>query len=237
MDASMDAGMGAGMGDGQGEAVGGLRGVMAMAPAWTPTDFLLTFFMWSVMMVGMMVPSAAPMILLYALIARKQRDKGVVMVPVGLFTLGYIAVWSAFSLTATTLQWGLEQAALLSPMMVATSPLLGGGLLVAAGVYQMTPFKNACLHRCRSPLAFLTTGWRKGPGGAIVMGLEHGAFCLGCCWVIMLLLFVGGVMNLLWVAIIAIFVLVEKVLPQGRIAGRAAGAALVLAGLFFLYPG
>ncbi len=177
------------------------------------------------------------MILLFAVISRKQRERGHPFAPVGAFVAGYVAVWSAVSLGATGLQWGLERAALLSPMLVSTSPLLGGGLLVAAGVYQWTPLKHACLRHCRSPIHFLVHGMRKGSGGAFVMGLEHGAFCVGCCWVLMGLLFVGGVMNLLWVAAIAVFVLLEKVLPFGALAGRISGALLVLAGLLLAIHG
>ena len=201
---------------------------------WTGLDFLLMFLMWAVMMVAMMVPGAAPMILLFAAIHRKQQERGQTFAPVSAFAAGYVAVWSGFSLAATLLQWGLEQAALLSPMMVGTSPTLGGGLLVTAGLYQWTPLKQACLRHCRSPIDFIVHRQRKGSGGAFVMGLEHGAFCVGCCWILMGLLFVGGVMNLLWVAAIAIFVLLEKVLPFGGLGGRLGGALLVLAGLFVL---
>ncbi len=197
---------------------------------WTPAEFALTFLMWSVMMVAMMTPSAAPMILLFGLVARKQREQGNPAASTGVFTAGYLIVWSAFSLAATSLQWGLEQAALLSPMMAGASPLLGGALLAGAGVYQFTPLKQACLAHCRSPLHFLAHGWRPGAGGAIRMGIEHGAFCVGCCWVLMALLFVGGVMNLLWVAAIAGFVLIEKLAPFGVATGRIAGALLILAG-------
>ena len=228
---------------------GGVMGGGAMAALqvrpWGGLDFLLMFLMWAVMMVAMMVPGAAPMILLFAAVNRKQRERGRPFAPVGAFVAGYIAVWSAFSAVATLSQWGLEQAALLSPMLVGTSPLLGGGLLIVAGIYQWTPLKHACLKHCRSPLHFLTHGMRKGTRGAFVMGLEHGAFCVGCCWVLMGLLFVGGVMNLLWVAAIAAFVLLEKVVPHGvlagrlggLLAGRLSGALLVLAGLFAAFQG
>jgi predicted metal-binding membrane protein len=215
--------------------MGTAPGMAMQLRPWTGLDFLLMFLMWAVMMVAMMVPSAAPMILLFAAIRRKQQERGHPFAPVSAFVAGYIAVWSAFSLTATLLQWGLEQAALLSPMMVGTSPTLGGGLLVLAGLYQWTPLKHACLRHCRSPIHFLSHGLRKGSGGAFVMGLEHGAFCVGCCWFLMGLLFVGGVMNLLWVAAIAVFVLLEKVLPFGALGGRLGGALLVVAGLFVLF--
>ncbi|MEE8506285.1 MAG: DUF2182 domain-containing protein [Kiloniellales bacterium] len=211
----------------------GAMATMQVKP-WVPLDFLLMFLMWTVMMVAMMVPGATPMILLFAAINRKQREKGHAVASTGTFAAGYLTVWAAFSLAATLLQWGLEQVALLSPMMVSTSPVLGGGLLIAAGVYQWTPLKHACLKHCRSPLHFLAHGWRKGSGGAFTMGLEHGAFCVGCCWFLMGLLFAGGVMNLLWVAAIAAFVLVEKVLPYGVLSGRLSGALLTGAGLIVL---
>ncbi len=213
---------------------GAMAAAMQIKP-WTGLDFLLMFLMWAVMMVAMMLPSAAPMILLFAAVCRKQAAQGRTFAPVGVFVAGYLAVWSAFSLGATLLQWGLEQAALLSPMMVGTSPLLGGGLLVVAGLYQWSPLKQACLRHCRSPIHFIVHHRREGPGGAFVMGLEHGAFCVGCCWLLMGLLLVGGVMNLLWVAAIAVFVLLEKVLPFGARGGRVTGTLLVLAGSFVLF--
>lgn len=201
---------------------------------WSSIDFILTFAMWAVMMVAMMTPSAAPMILLYSAIVRKRREPGRATAASGVFAAGYLVVWTGFSALATTLQWGLEQAALLSPMMVSTSPYLGGALLIAAGVYQMTPLKQVCLKYCRSPVHFLSSHWRKGAGGAFKMGLDHGLFCLGCCWAIMGLLFVGGVMNLLMVAAIAGFILLEKVMPRGVLVGRAAGGLLVLAGIWLI---
>ncbi len=198
--------------------------------SWTPLDFAFTFMMWAIMMVGMMVPSAAPVILLYARFCRTRRDQP--FAPTGVFAAGYLAAWTGFSLAATALQWRLEEAALLSPMMMSTGAALAGPLLIAAGVYQFTPLKHACLRHCRWPIHFLSTHWRDGTGGALVMGLQHGAYCVGCCWFLMGLLFVGGVMNLLWVAAIAILVGLEKLLPFGARAGRVLGGLLVLAGLF-----
>jgi len=216
----------------------GMGGMQAMAmPAirpWGVADAILMFVMWAVMMVAMMTPSAAPMILLYAAIIRKSRDPGRPAAASSAFAAGYLAVWTGFSALATGLQWGLEQAALLSPMMAGTSPWLGGALLIAAGAYQMTPLKHACLKHCRSPVHFLTGHWRKGAGGAFRMGLDHGLYCVGCCWVLMALLFVGGVMNLLWIAAIAGFVLIEKIVPRGVLFGRAAGALMVLGGLWLI---
>ena len=153
---------------------------------------------------------------------------------VWVFASGYLAVWTGFSLLAALLQVGLEQAALLTPMMVSASRSLSAAVLIAAGIYQWLPLKAACLSRCRNPLEFFVTRWRTGAGGAFRMGAEHGLFCVGCCWMLMLLLFVAGVMNLLWVALIAGFVFVEKLLPAGKFASRFAGAALVLSGFFLL---
>jgi predicted metal-binding membrane protein len=212
-----------------------MSGMAMMAPAtWTPGYALLMLAMWWVMMVAMMLPSAAPMILLFAAVNRKQRERGNPFVPSSVFALGYLAVWAGFSIAAVALQWGLERTALLSPAMSSTSPVLGGLLLLAAGLYQVTPIKGACLRHCRSPLHFIAGHWRKGTGGALVMGLEHGAYCVGCCWFLMGLLFVGGVMNLYWIAGLALFVLLEKTIPAGHWLTYATGLALVLAGGWML---
>ena len=211
---------------------------MAMAmphmQAWEATEVLLTWVMWAVMMVAMMTPSAAPMILMFATVNRRRRGQQGPFVPTTVFLLGYLLVWGGFSVVATLAQWGLHTAALLSPMMVSTSPMLGGLLLLAAGIFQWTPLKSTCLTQCRSPLGFLMTEWREGAWGALLMGLRHGCYCVGCCWVLMALLFVAGVMNLLWVAAMAAFVLVEKVLPRGELVGRVVGGMLMLAGLVLL---
>ncbi len=209
---------------------------MAM-PQWQPwsaIEFALMLLMWAVMMVAMMVPSASPMILTFTSIQRRRQAQGDAFVPTAVFLTGYALVWAAFSLAATLAQWGLHQAALLSPMMVNTSPLLGGALLVAAGAFQWSGLKNVCLAKCRTPLGFLLTEWRDGRRGALVMGLRHGAFCTGCCWALMALLFVGGVMNLLWVAAIAGFVLLEKVAPERWHVERIAGAGLLAWGGWLL---
>lgn len=206
-------------------AVGGM--LMPMAPIWTPGYFALMLIMWAAMMAAMMLPSAAPMLLLYDRIAQKRDEDSRTIGPASLFGLGYIAVWAGFSVGAVALQYGLDRAKLLSPMMETTSVALAGTLLVLAGLYQWTPLKQSCLRHCRSPLEFIMTEWRAGPRGAFAMGLRHGVFCLGCCWVLMLLLFVGGVMNLVWIAGIAGFVLVEKTAPAGHWLGRIVGAVLV----------
>ena len=207
---------------------------MPQTQAWSVTDLALTFVMWAVMMVAMMTPSAAPMILMFAGINRRRQNQQVPYVPTSVFLLGYLAVWAAFSVLATTAQWGLHAVSLLSPMMVSTSPVLGGILLLVAGIYQWTSLKHACLSKCRSPVGFVLNEWREGRWGAFLMGLKHGSYCTGCCWAVMALLFVAGVMNLLWVAAIAGFILLEKVAPAGQRMGQAAGALLVAGGVVLL---
>ena len=201
--------------------------------SWSATSLLPLFLMWAVMMVAMMLPSASPMVLTYAAVVDQiaatqgRRTSAIV------FTAGYLIVWSGFSLVATALQWGLERAALLSPMIVTSSALLGGTLLIIAGLYQLSPAKDFCLKYCQSPLTFIASHWRPGQDGALRMGLRHGSYCVGCCWALMLLLFVGGVMNLLWVAAISIFVLLEKLIGVGTRAARwLSGTGLIAAGVF-----
>jgi predicted metal-binding membrane protein len=203
--------------------------------AWTPSYAVLMFFMWWVMMMAMMLPSAAPMILLFAMINRKQRDKGAPYVPTGIFAAGYALVWGAFSLVAVAAQWGLESTGLLSSMMASTSVMLGAGLLMAAGIYQLTPLKHACLRHCRSPIFFITHHWRQGDLGALRMGIEHGAFCTGCCWFLMALLFYGGIMNLYWIVGLALFVLLEKTIPAGHWLGGLTGVLLIAWGGALLF--
>jgi len=215
---------------GMGErAMAAARDAMAPRP-WSAGYAAVIVVMWWAMMVGMMLPGAAPMILLFAAVNRRQREKGSPYVPTAFFVFGYVAAWGGFSLAAATLQWGLERLALLSPAMAASSVLLGGALLIAAGVYQLTPLKEACLRHCRSPFAFVTQHWRPGRDGALRMGLHHGLYCLGCCWALMGLLFYGGVMNVYWILGLALYVLAEKTLPRGRWLDRASGGALVLWG-------
>lgn len=203
----------------------------AMSPvAWTLAYAALMGVMWWVMMVAMMLPAAAPMILLYALLTRRQRERGAAAVPAGVFAAGYLLAWGGFSVLATGLQWGLARSGALSPTMAANGAVLGGFLLVAAGVYQWTPLKHACLKHCRSPVVALSHGFRPGHRGALVMGLEQGLYCLGCCWLLMGLLFFGGVMNLYWIVGLALFVLVEKLAPFGHRTARISGGALAAAG-------
>jgi predicted metal-binding membrane protein len=204
-------------------------GMTIEMPPWTAADVLFTFAMWVVMMIGMMVGTAAPVLLLFA---GAHAGRGGRRVPwiVLVFGFGYVIVWVAFSAGAALAQWALHSAAMLSPMMAASSPRVGGAILVAAGVYQLTPYKRTCLTHCRSPLGFLMTHWRGGTRGALLMGLRHGAYCLGCCWALMGVLFAVGVMNLLWVAALSVFVLMEKIGPAGIIIARVAGAAMIAFG-------
>ena len=207
---------------------------MPQMRAWGVVDLALVFVMWAVMMVAMMVPSASPLILMMAAANRRRREQDDPLVPTGLFLGGYLLAWTLFSALATVAQWGLHASALLSPAMVGTSPVLGGVLLLLAGVFQFTSLKHACLSHCRSPLGFVMGHWREGSGGAVRMGLEHGLYCVGCCWILMALLFVAGVMNLAWVAAISVFVLAEKVLPHGEVVGKLGGVVFVVAGLVML---
>jgi len=207
---------------------------MPMPAPWTAATFALTFVMWWVMMLGMMLPSAAPMILMFASLNRNKAARGGGFVPTFVFTAGYLLVWGGFSLAATVAQWGLEGATLLSPMMRTNSVVLGAALLAVAGLYQFSPWKQACLHHCRSPFAFVMNHWRDGWGGALRMGCEHGLYCLGCCAVLMALLFVVGVMNLLWVAAIAAFVFAEKLFPRGAWIARVGGLAMLGFGVFLV---
>jgi len=202
--------------------------------AWSPGTLAPLFLMWGEMMVAMMLPSATPMILTFAKVQRNRREQERPFISTGIFVLGYLAVWTGFSAVAAVLQWTFHAKALLSPMMVSTSPVLGGGLLIAAGIFQWTPLKNTCLTNCCSPLNFLMTGWREGKWGALAMGLKHGAHCAGCCWFLMLLLFVAGVMNIWWIAIITVLVLIEKVAPRGLMLGRIAGVLFVGWGVWLI---
>jgi predicted metal-binding membrane protein len=200
--------------------------VMPRMVSWTPLDLALVFAMWAIMMVAMMLPSATPMILVFAAISRQRRSARPFM-DVAAFVAAYIAVWTAFSLLATLAQWGLLEARLVSPMMVASSPILSGSVLVATGVFQFTRLKERCLSECRNPLVFFAGHWRRGARGAFTMGTRHGLYCVGCCWLLMLLLFVLGVMNVLWIALLAAFVLFEKILPRVRWFDRLSGLVFI----------
>jgi predicted metal-binding membrane protein len=200
-----------------------------MAMPWTLGRFALTFAMWWIMMVAMMLPSAAPTILLYA---RAAAHGGAQSRPATeSFLAGYLLIWGVFSLIAATLQMGLEKVALLAPMeMASQSVRLSGAILIAAGLYQLSPLKDVCLRHCRNPAQFLSHHYRPGAVGALRMGLVHGSYCVGCCWLLMALLFVGGIMNLVWIALLTLAVALEKLLPYGRVIGIVAGAACILWG-------
>jgi len=204
---------------------------------WSVADGAFMFSMWAVMMVGMMMPSVAPMVLLYAAVGRKAGASGRPFVATGWFVAGYLSAWIAFSLAATGAQWTLTRLALLTPMMESASGIFGGIVLIAAGLYQWSPLKDTCLRQCQTPLGFLMNrgGFRSNPFAALRLGAEHGAYCVGCCWVLMTLLFVGGVMNVLWIAGLMILILVEKVVPMGRLIPRLAGAVIAAGGVFLLF--
>jgi predicted metal-binding membrane protein len=205
-----------------------------MTARWDAPHLLLLWAMWAVMMTGMMLPSAAPMLLLYGAIARRSAAQASAGRRIYAFAGGYLIVWTMFSLGATALQRVLAALLLVSPMMEPTSPAAGGTLLLVAGAYQLTPLKLACLRTCQSPLGFLMSRWRDGLSGAFQMGIQHGAYCVGCCWALMLLLFVGGVMNLTVIAVLTAFVAFEKLAPFGVHGARISGVILVIAGFWMI---
>ena len=196
---------------------------------WSPAYWGIMLLMWWIMMIAMMVPSAAPMILLYARVCRRHQPDQLSVIPTVYFLLGYLIAWLVFSVAATALQWYLEQLGLVHSMMMwSNSHLLSALFLLAAGIYQLSPLKAVCLQHCRSPAGYLSANWLKGRSGALQMGLRHGIFCVGCCWFLMLLLFVGGIMNLVWIAGLAIFVLLEKILPRAAWMARGSGVFMLL---------
>jgi predicted metal-binding membrane protein len=204
--------------------------MMSMEPshfAWT-----IAIVMWWVMMVAMMLPSAAPLVLLYGRVLRHRRADalpGAAYAPSAFLAAGYLAVWLAFSIAAATLQSLLEPVGLLSTTTWwSSSATLSAVILAAAGLYQLSPLKHACLVQCRGPVAFLMRYWRPGRLGAFVMGVRHGALCVGCCWMLMALLFVGGVMNLAWIALLALLVMIEKLAPAGPLVGKISGIVLLV---------
>jgi predicted metal-binding membrane protein len=202
--------------------------IMPAMQHWTAWDLALVFLMWVVMMVAMMIPAVSPVILLFTEINRRRNEHQATFVSTAQFLLGYLTAWTVFSVLATLAQWALLTATLVSPMMQSTSKALGGGLLLGAGLFQFSRLKYACLAHCRSPMGFLMTEWRNGPGGAFRMGLKHGGYCLGCCWALMVLLFVFGVMNLLWVAFISGFVLLEKITSANQLFSRLGGLVFIV---------
>ena len=222
----------AAMSDIDASMVGMDMGAMMASPAHAGAYLGSAFVMWLLMMIAMMLPSAAPMILIYARLARGARAQGAQMAPTAIFAGSYLAIWAGFSALAALAQWLLVLSGAISQMsLVFGNQRIAGALLVAAGVYQATPLKRACLESCRSPLSFLMRLWRPGWAGALRLGLAHGIYCLGCCALLMALLFVFGVMNLIWVAALALFVLAEKVLPIGPRVAIAAGIVAVIVGL------
>jgi predicted metal-binding membrane protein len=204
---------------------------MPMAHDWTGADFAAMFLMWAAMMVAMMLPSVMPMVVLYGRTNAHRAAQGRPSQPTWPFVAGYLIAWVAFSLLATFANWALHAQGYLTSMMGSATPLIGGILLAIAGIYQWTPLKDACLAHCRSPVGFLSDHWREGRSGAVRMGLHHGAYCVGCCWLLMALLFVLGVMNIAWIAVLAVFVLVEKTVPFGRLLSRAAGVFMLAWGV------
>jgi predicted metal-binding membrane protein len=211
-------------------APGDFGGFAARVASSMPANWAslwLVFMMWTVMMAAMMLPSASPMIMTYARIVRGRERGG--WPQVLMFAAGYLVMWTVFSAVATAGQVLLQRAALLSNAL-STGPVAGGIILAVAGVYQFTPLKTACLSYCQSPIGFFMTNWRDGTTGALRMGLKHGAFCIGCCWMLMALLFVAGAMNLLWIAALSAFVLLEKAVPRGDLIAKAAGVAMIVGG-------
>ena len=205
-----------------------------MRASWDARYCALIFAMWSVMMAGMMLPSAAPAVLIFARVARSGPEPDRPVLRAYLFAAGYVACWTAFSAGATALQALLARAALLTPMMESASPYLAAAILAVAGAYQWSSAKRACLVRCRTPASFIVEHWQRGALGAFRLGAEHGLFCVGCCWALMLLLFAGGVMSLAVIAGLSVLVLFEKLAPPGRVrdwTDRGVGAALVAAGI------
>lgn len=212
---------------------------MMMAPEprlWTMTEFIVKFSMWVVMMVGMMTPSASPMILLYARVGRQSELQGKPLAATGFFLGGYLLAWGAFASAATLGQWALEYALLLTPVMTSASGIFSGVLLIAVGLFQWTPLKDVCLKQCQAPILFIQQygGFRRDPLGSLGLGFRHGLYCIGCCWALMGLLFVGGVMNILWIAAIAIFVLAEKLVAKGLWISRLSGLGLCAVRIWFL---
>jgi predicted metal-binding membrane protein len=223
---------------GASQAAGGMRGLAAMMTPqpWSVAHLAFLFAMWAAMMVGMMTPSATPMVLIYGQVARQAATLGKQFAPAGWFAVGYLLAWTLFSAVAAACQTGLEHAALLSPMMAVTSSVIAGVVLIDAGLYQFSSLKNACLANCRAPLSFIQRhgGFQSSVAGTLRLGFLHGLYCIGCCWALMALLFVVGVMNLLWIAALAAYILAEKILPGGKIVSRLAGAISIGSGIWII---
>ena len=203
---------------------------------WTAWDFILLFLMWLTMMLAMMTPTAAPMVMMFTTVNKQKKVRQQPYVSTFIFLAGYLVAWAIFSIVASAIQWPLHESGLLNPMMNSRSYLMSGGIMILAGLYQWTPMKNVCLEHCRTPLGFLMTAWKDGNFGAFKMGLHHGLFCVGCCWALMAILFAVGVMNMLWVTLITIFVLVEKIAPiSPSLVRMLTGFALIAWGSYWLH--
>ncbi len=210
----------------------GMAAMMMYPNAVTPMILLGLFLMWAIMMAAMMLPTAAPMILAYTRMQASDRSRGASWWPVAAFSGGYVIAWAGFSMAAAVLQAGLTSLAFMSPMMMKITVPLAGGTLIIAGLYQFSSLKQSCLRQCRTPMSFLMTQWREGTWGALGMGWRHGLFCVGCCWALMGLLFVVGVMNTAWIIAITIYVLIEKIVPGSEILSKLVGAAMIGLGIW-----
>ena len=200
---------------------------MPMSSNWTTTNLLAIWSMWAIMMAAMMLPSAMPMVLTFTRLCSRSGER----MRSSAFVAAYLLIWSGFSVAATAAQWSLQKMDMVSPMIVSTSTGLTGLLLLLAGVYQFSSLKLTCLAHCRTPIGFLIGEWRGGAYGGLVMGVRHGLFCLGCCWALMALLFVGGVMNLAWIAALSFAAAIEKLAPQGEAVARVLGFGMITAGM------
>lgn len=207
---------------------------MPMSANWSITEFVLLFFMWLVMMIAMMTASVAPLILTFAMVQRLKKKQESPFIPAGYLFSGYFVIWAFFSLAATLLQWALQKIGWLNPGMKITYKILGALILIAAGAFQFTPLKQQCLRHCRTPTNFILKKWKEGKSGAFKMGIDNGLYCLGCCWVLMVVLFVAGIMNVLWIAVITLFVLIEKIAKHGKLVSYTAGAGLIVYGIITL---
>lgn len=202
---------------------------------WNESDLFSLFLMWAIMMAGMMLPSATPVIMLVDKLNFQRKMKQVTYTNSLYFVVGYLLAWILYSALITLIQWGLHSVSLLSPMMSSSNDVFSGILLMVTGFYQWSPLKKKCLQLCRTPLNMLTTQWREGISGAITLGFKHGQYCLGCCWFLMALLFVTGVMNLKWILVLTLLVMVEKCLPRGDVFSKYLGCFLIVLGLVLLF--
>ena len=209
--------------------------MMPIDASWSSSTIAAVFVMWAMMMVAMMLPSAAPMVLTFDRISKQRSNNSTSRLDVLVFVAAYLVVWVVYSVLATGVQWGLQRFGLLTPMITSRPVWLTSSIFVLAGLYQFSPLKHACLGRCRTPLIFLMQEWREGFSGAWIVGLKHGLYCTGCCWALMLLLFAAGVMNLVWIVLLMMLVAFEK-WPHSPIwISRTYGGILVLVGIVNLF--